>query len=321
VSFLAPERLWLLLVVVGLVGVYALLLRRKSQYAVRFTNMALLDTVAPRRVNWRQHLAVALALLTLAGVVVVFAKPSKLERVPVSVKTEVTVVLALDVSLSMGATDVAPSRIAAAEDAAKKFLTNLPSTFKAGLVTFAGNATVVVPPTTDHERVIAALRGLKLAERTATGEGIYTSLDVIKQELGSAKPDASGHVPALILMLSDGYRTAGRDQNDAARAARAQGVPVYTVALGTAEGIVTAQGQTVSVPVKSDELKQVSRISGGKAYNASTPSDLLNAYKAVGNQLVYTTQRHDATSDYIPYLLFLALLSTGAGLFVATRWP
>jgi Ca-activated chloride channel family protein len=122
-------------------------------------------------------------------------------------------------------------------------------------------------------------------------------------------------------MLSDGYRTAGRNQNDAARAAKAQGVPVYTVAVGTPEGIVTAHGQTVSVPVKSDELREVSRISGGKAYSASTPNDLLNAYKAVGNQLVYTTQRHDATSDYIPYLLLLVLLSTASGLFVATRWP
>jgi Ca-activated chloride channel homolog len=320
-TFLQPERLWLLLVVLALVALYAVLLRRKSQYAVRSTNMALLDTVAPRRVNWRQHLAVSLALLTLAGVVVLFAQPSKLQRVPVSIQSQVTVVLALDVSLSMGATDVAPSRIAAAETAAKKFLANLPSTFKAGLVKFSGNATVVVAPTTDHQQVVDALGKLKLAERTATGEGIYTSLGVIQQELGSTKPDAQGHVPALILMLSDGYRTAGRNQNDAAHAAKVRGVPIFTVALGTPEGVVTAHGQAVSVPVKSEELKQVSEISGGRAFTASTPKDLLSAYKAVGKQLVYSTQRVDATSDYLPYVLLLALLSTASGLFVASRWP
>lgn len=320
-NFLEPQRLWLLLVVPTLIVVYVFLQRRRSQYAVRFTNMALLDTVAPRRVNWRQHLAVGLALSTLAGGVLLFAKPSRVERVPASIKSNFTVVLTLDVSLSMAATDVAPSRIAAAQAAAKKFLTQLPAHFKAGLVQFAGEASLVVAPTTDHAAVARALDGLKLAERTATGEGIYTSLGVIKQDLGPAPKDASGHVPALIVMLSDGYRTSGRNQNDAARAAKAQGVPVYTVAVGTPNGVVSAQGDAVSVPVKADELKEVSRISGGKSYVAQTPSDLLDAYRAVGDQLVYTTERRDATSDYLPYVLLLWLLSTAAGLFVASRWP
>jgi len=320
-SFLEPQRLWLLLLVPILIGGYVLLQMRKSHYAVRFTNMALLNTVAPRRVNWRQHLAVTLGLLTVAGTVLLFAQPSKLERVPISVTSHYTVVLALDVSLSMSATDVAPSRIDAAEAAAKKFLSQLPSNFKAGLVKFAGDATLVVAPTTDHAVVARALDGLKLAERTATGEGIYTSLGVIQQELAGTPMDASGHVPALIVMLSDGYRTAGRNQNDAARAAKAQGVPVYTVAVGTPDGVVTADGETVGVPVKTDELKEVSRISGGQAYVASTPTDLLDAYQAVGNQLVHTTERRDASSDYVPYLLLLTLLSTAAGLFVASRWP
>ena len=320
-NFLEPQRLWLLLAVPLLVGVYWALQLRKSAYAVRFTNMALLDTVAPRRTNWRQHAAVALALLTLGGAIVLFAQPSKVVRVPASVTSHYTVVLTIDVSLSMAATDVTPSRIAAAEAAAKKFLSQLPANFRAGLVKFAGSASLVVGPTTNHRRVSRALNGLQLAERTATGEGIYTSLDVIKQDLGNAKKDASGYVPALIVMLSDGYRTSGRNQNDAARAAKAQGVRVYTVALGTPRGIVSAQGDTVSVPVKTEELQQVSKISGGKSYLASTPNDLLKAYHAVGSQLVYTTERRDATSTYLPYLLVLLFLSTGAGLFVASRWP
>jgi Ca-activated chloride channel homolog len=320
-NFLEPHRLWLLLAVPALVGLYVLLQMRKSSYAVRFTNMALLDSVAPRRVNWRQHAAVALALLTLSGTIVLFAQPSKLVRVPANVNSHFTVVLTIDVSLSMAATDVAPSRIGAAEAAAKQFLAQLPANYKAGLVKFAGSASLVVAPTTDHTAVTRALKRLKLAERTATGEGIYTSLDVIKQDLGSTPRDASGHVPALIVMLSDGYRTSGRNQNDAARAAKARGVRIYTVAVGTPRGVVSAEGDTVSVPVKTEELREVSQISGGKSYIASTPNDLLNAYHAVGNQIVYTTERRDATSTYLPYVLVLLFLSTGAGLFVASRWP
>jgi Ca-activated chloride channel family protein len=321
VNFLEPQRLWFLLVVPALVGVYVVLQRRRSSYSVRFTNMALLDTIAPRRVNWRQHAAVTLALLTLAGFIVLLAQPSKLVRVPASVTSHFTVVLTIDVSLSMAATDVAPSRIRAAEAAAKQFLAQLPANFRAGLVEFAGTASLVVAPTTDHRTVARALHRLKLAERTATGEGIYTSLDVIKQDLGTTRKDASGHVPALIVMLSDGYRTSGRNQNDAARAAKAQGVRVYTVAVGTPGGVVSAEGDTVSVPVKTQELREVSQISGGKSYVASTPNDLLDAYHAVSNQIVYTTERRDATSTYLPYLLVLLFLSTLAGLPLAARWP
>lgn len=320
-NFLEPGRLWLLVVIPVLVGAYALLQRRKSSYAVRFTNMALLDTVAPRRMNWRQHCAVGLALLTLAFGIMLLAQPSKVVRVPASVVSSFTVVLVLDVSLSMAATDVAPSRIVAAEEAAKDFLAQLPSNFKAALVQFAGEASLVVPPTTQHAEVAAALDGLELGERTATGEGIYTSLGVIQQELGAVEKDASGHVPGLVVMLSDGYRTAGRNQNDAARSAKEQGVRIHTVAVGTPSGVVSAQGDMISVPVKTDELEEISRISGGEAYVASTPDDLLEAYEAVGNQLVYTTERRDATADYLPWLVLMSVLSTIAGLFVASRWP
>ncbi len=320
-SFLEPHRLWFLLVVPGLLVAYILLQRRKNIYALSFTNMALLDAVVPSRVSWRRHLAVGLALLTLAFGIVLLAQPSKVVRVPASVKSHFTVVLALDVSLSMAATDVAPSRIVAGEVAAKQFVAQLPPNFEAGLVLFAGKATLAVAPTTDRSAVTKALDGLKLGERTATGEGVYTSLDVIKQQLGQTHTDVSAHVPALIVMISDGYRTSGRDQNDAARAAKAQGVPIYTVAVGTPSGVVTAQGQMVGVPVKVDELEEISRISGGKSYVASTPDDLLDAYHAVGEQLVYTTQRRDNTSDYLPFLVLLTLLSTAVGLFAAPRWP
>ncbi len=318
-SFLAPDRLWLLLLVPALVALYLVLQRRRSRRAVRFTNVSLLDTVAPRRASWRQHVAVLLALLTLAGAVVLFAKPSGLAKVPRT--TSVTVVLTMDVSLSMEATDVPPNRITAAKNTAKSFLAKLPADYKVGLVSFAQYAQVVVAPTTNRPQVSNAINALSLHEYTATGEGIFTALDVVKQSLAGSASSAHGKLPAMIVMISDGKRTVGRSQIVAAEAAKAQGVPIYTVALGTPNATVTSHGQVIPVPVEIGELRQIAKISGGKSYVATSPSDLLNAYKDVDGRLFYETERTDVTSHYIGWLVLLALLSTGAGLFVAARWP
>ncbi len=317
-SVLEPQRLWLLLLVPALLVLYVVLQYRRSHYAVRFTNLALLDTVVPRRVNWRQHVAVLLALLTLGFALVLFAKPSDVVRVPR--RTGVTVVLTMDVSLSMEASDVSPDRISAAKRTAKEFLTQLPPAFKVAVVSFARYATVVVPPTVDRQKVSTAINGLRLAEYTATGEGIYSALDVVKQSLGTTDRPA-GKLPALIVLISDGARTVGRSQVSAAEAAKAQGVPVYTVALGTSSGTINNAGQTVAVPVEIGQLQQIARISGGKSYVASSPKDLVSAYRDVGGRLVYTKVRQDATSEYMGYLVALSLLSTGGGLFIASRWP
>lgn len=318
-SFLEPARLWLLLAVPVLIAVYVVLQYRKRHYAVRFTNLALLDTIAPRRVNWRQHVAVLLALLTLSGAVVLFAKPSKIVTVPR--QTPVTVVLTIDVSLSMAATDVSPNRITAAKRTATDFLDKLPPSYQVAVVSFARNAQVVVPPTLDRHEVSSAIDALRLAQYTATGEGIFTALDVVKQSLAGATRTPGQKLPAMIVLISDGKRTVGRSQITAAEAARAQHVPIYTVALGTPDGVIQARHQTVPVPVEIGELQQVAKISDGKSYVASSPADLLSAYKDVHGALVYTKQRADATSQYIGYLVLLSLLSTAAGLFVASRWP
>lgn len=317
-NFLEPQRLWLLLLIPVLVALYVGLQFRRSHYAVRFTNLALLDTVAPRRVNWRQHVAVLLALLTLGFALVLFAKPTDLVKVPR--KTGVTVVLTMDVSLSMESADVNPDRITAAKETAKEFLTQLPPAFKVAVVSFARYATVVVPPTVDRQQVTTAIDALKLAEYTATGEGIYTALDVVKQSLGTSTT-TGGKLPAMVVLISDGARTVGRSQVSAANAAKAAGVPVYTVALGTAAGTITNGGETVAVPVEIGQLEQIARISGGKSYVASSPKDLISAYQDVDGRLVYTKERQDATSQYMGYLVLLSLASTAAGLFVASRWP
>lgn len=318
-TFLEPTRLWLLVLVPLLVALYVVLQRRRSSYAVRFTNLSLLDAVAPRRVNWRQHVAVLLAMLTLAGAVLLFAKPSGLTKVPR--QTAVTVVLTMDVSLSMEATDVSPDRISAAKTTAKEFLGKLPDEYKVAVVSFARYANVVLAPTTNRRAADAAIAGLALQEYTATGEGIFTALDVVKQSLGDSAARPGDKLPAMIVMISDGKRTVGRSQVEAAEAAKEQGVPIYTVALGTLQGVIQTQGEQIPVPVEIGELEQIAQVSGGKSYVASSPADLLNAYKDVDGRLFYETVRTDVTSRYIGWLVLLSLLSTASGLFVASRWP
>jgi Ca-activated chloride channel family protein len=320
-DYLAPERLWFLLLVPVLLVLYAALQRRKSRVAVRFTNVALIDTVVKRQVNWLQHIAVALALLTLAFGVLLFARPTKDVKVPLNLDSEVTVVLTIDVSLSMSATDVDPDRITAAKSTAKEFIDQLPPNFKVGVVSFSKVANVDVPPTKDHATAIQAIEGLKLSEYTATGEGIYTALAVIQQDLAATGADTADKPPAFMVLISDGARTIGRSQVTAAQAAKDARIPIYTVALGTPDATITSGGRTIPVPVEIPQLEEVAKISGGKAYVAETPNDLVKAYGSVDSQIRYVEERGDATSEYMGYLVLLALLSTGAGLLVAARWP
>ena len=259
--------------------------------------------------------------MTLAFGVMLFARPTKDVKVPLNLDSEVTVVLTLDVSLSMSATDVDPDRITAAKETAKEFIDQLPSNFKVGVVSFSKVANVDMPPTKDHQAAIQSIEDLKLSEYTATGEGIYTALDVIQQDLAASGADTADKPPAFMVLISDGARTIGRSQVAAAQAAADARIPIYTVALGTPDATITSGGRTIPVPVEIPQLEEVAKISGGKAYVAETPNDLVKAYSSVDSQIRYVEERGDATSEYMGYLVLLALLSTGAGLLVAARWP
>jgi Ca-activated chloride channel family protein len=309
VSFLAPERLWLLLLVPVLLLGYLLVQRRSRRHAVAFSNSALLASVSKSRLRWRQHLAAVLAIATLAAAIVVFAKPSGTSTIPR--RSSVTVVLTIDVSLSMSASDLLPSRIAAAKRTASQFVRRLPSDYKVAVVSFAQHADVVVAPTTRRSAIYAGIDGLGLKEYTATGDGIFAALGVAKQSLA----------PTMIVLLSDGARTVGRSQVVAARTAKRQGVPIYTVALGDAGTTITANGQTLPVPVALGQLRQIARISGGKSYTAATVQDLAGAYRDVTGTVLYERVPVDAAGEYLGFLLVLALLSALAGLSVTARWP
>ena len=227
-SFLAPSRLWLLLLIPALVGFYLALARRK-QNRQKQAGQTMLDLVIPRESSWKRHLAVGLSILSLLTLTLAFAKPKDTVMVP---RERATVVVTIDVSLSMQAKDVEPDRLTAAKAAGVEFVNSLPAKFNVSVVAFAGTATTLVPPTLDRGAATAAIENLQLQPATAIGEGIYTSLAALAQV--PIDPKHPGEkVPARVVLLSDGKTQTGRPADEAAKAARAQDVPVYTIAYGT----------------------------------------------------------------------------------------
>ncbi|GAB2690063.1 VWA domain-containing protein [Thalassiella azotivora] len=310
-DFVAPERLWLLLAVPLLAGLYAWSQRRRRGYAVRFTNLALLGQVAPRRPGWRRHVVAVGLLVTVAVMVVTFARPAGEVRVP---RERATIVLAVDVSLSMAAEDVEPTRLDAAQAAATEFVRSLPPRLNVGLVSFAGTASVLVPPTTDRARVEQAVDQLRLAEYTAIGEGVFTALEAVQQvPVDPAAPDEE--VPARIVLLSDGETTVGRSNESAAAAAREAGVPVSAIAFGTPDGVVELEGQLEPVPVGEEDLRAIADATGGRFYQAETAGELRDVYADIGSSVGYETVLEEVTGRWAG-LGLLSLLLTAAGSLV-----
>jgi Ca-activated chloride channel family protein len=314
-SFQAPLWLLLLLVVAALVALYVLLQLRRKAYAARFTNVALLGSLVPKRPGWRRHLAFGLVALALAVLVVSLAVPSTRVKVP---RERATVVMALDVSLSMKATDISPTRFQAMQTAAKKFVDLLPKQINLGLVSFSGTATTLVTPTTDHAQVRTAIDNLQLAESTAIGEAVFTALTDItnfQATLGSTR----NAPPARVVLLSDGFNTVGRSDTQAIDAANAAHVPVSTIAFGTDYGTLDLDGETVPVPVDRPTLKKIADDTGGSFSAAASAGQLQQAYANLGSQIGYTTEPKDISPWFVRSGVLLALLGAVLSLLWTNR--
>jgi Ca-activated chloride channel family protein len=315
-TWLSPERLWLLAAVAVLAVAYVIAQRRRSRYAVRFTNLKLLDRVAPKRPGWRRHVPAGLFLAMLALLVVGFARPQADVRVP---RERATVLVAVDVSRSMLADDVSPDRLTAARDAARQFVADLPEQFNVGLVGFAGSASVFVPPVTDHTAVNAGID--RLAEGaagrggTAIGDAIATSLDTIRTLDAQAGEDVP---PARVVVLSDGANTSGQDPDEAARLAAELGVPVDAISFGTTSGTIEG-GQ--AVPVDGQTLQAVAQATGGNYFEAGSADELRAAYADIGGSVGYRSEMQDISARFIGIGLALAVLAALASLFWFARLP
>ncbi|WP_405092802.1 VWA domain-containing protein [Micromonospora sp. NBC_01392] len=318
-SWQSPARLWLLLLVAALVAGYLVRQRRQSRYAVRFTNLRLLDRVAPRRPAWRRHVPAGLFLAMLALLVVGFARPEAEVRVP---RERATVMVAVDVSTSMLAGDVDPDRLTAAKEAGRKFVDGLPDEFNVGLVAFAGSAAVLVPPSTDrealHEGIQRLAEGITGVQGTAIGEAISTSLGAVKSLDASA---AKNPPPARIIILSDGANTSGTDPMEAADQAVAAKVPVHTISFGTPGGSVDRGGRAIQVPVDGQTLKAVAEATGGGFHEASTSRELKDVYEDIGTSVGYRTQRQDISARFIGFGLVLAMGAAAGSLRWFSRLP
>ncbi len=315
-QFLAPSRLWLLLLIPALVGLYLLLVQRKRNRNKQ-VGQTMFDLVIPRDRTWLRHLAVGLSILSLLTLTLAFAKPKDEVSVP---RERATIVVTIDVSLSMEATDVKPTRLEAAKAAAKDFVSALPPKFNVALVSFAGTATTVVPPTLDRGAVTAAIENLSPDRSTAIGEGIYTSLAALAQVPPDPdNPDAV--VPARVVLLSDGKTQIGRTSDQAAQAAKAQRVPIYTIAYGTADGYIEIGGRQEPVPVDKAELARVAKISGGEAYTASSAGELKQVYKDIGSSVGKEKVDREVTARYAGFGLCLAILAALGMVSLGARWP
>ncbi|HSN44213.1 MAG TPA: VWA domain-containing protein [Propionibacteriaceae bacterium] len=314
IEFLAPMRLWWLLLIPVIALSYWLLNSRLRPSRRPRTR---LDMVIPRDQAWKRHTAVAMALASLAALVLAFSMPKDFTTIP---RDRATVVVTIDVSRSMLAEDVDPDRLIAAQEAASAFVQTLPPRFNVALVAFAGTASLIVPPTTDRGIVLQAIDNLEVAPSTAIGEGIYASLRSLR--LVPPDPDDPEDIaPAAVVLLSDGATNMGRTSLSAAQEAKKQGVPIYTIAYGTMSGYVVDQGQRMPVPVNRSELATVARVSGGTAFVAESKSELDEVYseiaQSVGKERVY----QEVTEKYAGYALGFAVLAALGVISLGARWP
>ncbi len=323
-GFTSPLWFLLLVVIAALAAGYVWMQRRRRRQVLRFANLAMLERVAPKRQGWQRHLPVALLLTALVLFTVALAGPTAEQKVP---RNRATVMLVIDVSLSMRATDIEPTRLAAAQREAKRFAHELTPGVNLGLVSFAGSPTVLVSPTTERVSVIRAVDNLKLAEATGTGEAIFAALSSI-EAFGAVVSDAQGPPPARIVLLTDGKQTVPTPDGDdprgaftAARAAALAKIPISAISFGTAYGQVEINGERQPVPADDESIRRVADLSGGQFYDASSAGQLTDVVNTLGEQIGYETKRADASRPWLIAGTIIAMLAAAGALAIGQRLP
>ena len=334
-TFLWPEMLLLLLLVPGLIFAYFFLLRRKKQAALRYANLKMVKEALGTGQRFRRHLPPLLFLLALIAMIIAIARPAAVVTLP---SQHQTIILAMDVSGSMRATDVQPNRISAAQAAAKAFVAEQPSNVRIGVVAFAGTASVVQAPTQNREDVIAAIDRFQLQRATAIGSGIIVSLATIFPEAGidvssflygrnsargvpidragkSDKPEfrpvpPGSYTSAAIILLTDGQRTTGPDSIEAARLAADRGVRVFTVGFGTKNGgSIGFEGWSMRVRLDEETLKAIADITRGEYFYAGTATDLKKVYQSLNSRLVLEKKQTEIGALFSAAAAIIALVS------------
>jgi Ca-activated chloride channel family protein len=312
VSFGAPSILFALVLLPVLATLYVLRQAQRKRAAAAFVNPELVKSVAPRKSGWRRHVPLTIILLAIGALVVAAARPQK----TVAVAAErASIMLVIDVSGSMQATDIAPTRMVAARNAAKAFVKNVPSRVNVGVMAFNQVPQVLQRPTQDRASINGALDQLRSSGTTATGEAIQTATKLLETQVGQGVK----HPPAAIVLLSDGASRRGVDPLAAAKAAGKSKIPVYTVALGTQQGTITTKQpgggtKTVAVPPDLPSLKKISDASGGQSFAASDADHLSAVYQKLGSQLGRKHEKREITTTIAGGGLALLLLGSSLSL-------
>ena len=343
-SFLWPQFLWLLLTLPLLVLVYVWLLRRKKKLALRFASVAIVKQAMGTGMHWRRHVPPALFLLAMAAGLLAASRPTAVIALP---SNHATVMLAIDVSLSMRATDIQPTRIVAAQEAAKAFLQELPRNVKVGIVTFAGTAQVVQPATLQREDLVAAIDKFQLQRGTAVGSGIVVALselfpdhgiDVGEMTYGNSKrgkrideattkptkefvPVAPGsYTSAAIVLLTDGRRTTGVDPQEAAMMAANRGVRVYSIGLGTVTGEVPGfEGWSMYLKLDEPSLKAIANVTQAEYFYAGNADALKTVYEKLSTRLQVDKRETELSALLALVAAVLSLAAAGLSLLWFNR--
>ena len=340
-TFLWPEMLWLTLAVPVIIVAYLLVLRRKKKLALRYASLSMVQEAIGASRRFRRHIPPLILLLALISMIVAIARPAAVVTLPYQYET---VILAIDASGSMRATDVSPTRIAAAQAAARAFVADQPRSTRLAVVSFAATASVVQPPTLNREDILAALDRIQLQKGTAIGSGILVSLKIIFPDLefdlrsanprpggareaargasidapgkGKTSPSDAKAVPpgsygsAAIILLTDGQTTAGPDPIEAAKRAAERGVRVFTVGIGTVSGeILGAEGWSMRVRLDEDALKTIANVTKAEYFYAGTAPDLTKIYKSLNSRLVLEKKATEVTALLAAAGAALAMLS------------
>jgi Ca-activated chloride channel family protein len=304
VSFAAPAFLVALALVPLAAIAYAVAQRRRRAAADAFAGPAVRASALPRTPGWRRHAPVGLYGLALAALAVALARPEATVAVPAE---QASVVLAIDRSGSMRATDVAPTRLAAMQAAASRFLDRVPRQVKVGAVAFNGRTAVLEAPTTDRAVMRAAIEGIEARGGTASGDGLQAALDLIRR--GGENPP-----PAAVVLISDGRSTRGADP---VAVAREGGVPVYTVSLGTPSGTVTDQeGVTHDAAPDPETMRAVAEASGGRSFTVDDAERLTEVYERLGSQVATEREPREITAAFAGG----ALLFVAGGALLSLHW-
>ena len=321
-DFLAPGRLWLLLAIPLLAITYVLVLRWRRGARMRFTQVDLLDEIVPHRPGWRRHLVALLQLAGLAIGLVAIARP--VDRTTERERSEGRILVLFDVSLSMMATDVDPDRFTAAQQAARDFVDAVDPDVEVGLISFSGVVNVEVPPTRDRSELERDIDDLELAESTAIGDALVAATLLLERAVddeGDAEA-ADGSAPGVVVLLSDGETTVGRETAVGADDAVDAGVPVFTIAFGTEDGSISdpVTGEVVPVPVRPADLADVADRTGGAAFEAATERELADAYDQIRESLGETLGEATETITELTWRWALASVAVLATAWLLALW-